>query len=151
MVLSVIVGGAITSLVFCLIIFSSWRFSPEVWLSDVTEGAIKSPTGPAYAVMGSVLVTVLGGSTATAWWFASVYDTNFYERFIAAWLVIALLNLVDLLVVDLLVYIWIYPSWMRLEGVEPLHRLWPHVEGCLTGLTIGVPLAAIAAGLTVSI
>ncbi|MEM9485164.1 MAG: hypothetical protein AAGA83_15925 [Cyanobacteria bacterium P01_F01_bin.116] len=150
MTLSIIVGGAITSFIFCLLVLVSWRFTPEAWLSDLTEGKIKSPpTWSTYTVFAVILFTILAGTTITAGWVASVYDASFYERLIVAWLVIVILNVVDLVVIDLLIYTWIYPSWMRVDGIEPLHQPWAHVKAGLVGLVIGVPMAAIAAGLTI--
>ncbi|MEM7061884.1 MAG: hypothetical protein AAF572_01820 [Cyanobacteria bacterium P01_B01_bin.77] len=152
MILSIIVGGALTSFIFCLIVLASWRLTPDAWLSDLTEGKIKSPqTWSTYTVFAVILFTILAGTTVTAEWVSLVYDASLYERLIVAWLIIAILNVVDIVVIDLLIYTWIYPSWMRVEGIEPLHQPWAHIKAGLVGLAIGVPMAAIAAGLTVLI
>lgn len=152
MALSVIVGGLVTSFVFSLVILASWRISPEAWLSDLTEGKIQSPkTLATYGTFAATVITIVGGAAITAGWIGSVYGANFYGRFIAAWLVIAILNVVDVLVIDIWIYIWIYPSWMRVEGIEPLHQPWAHIKAGFVGLGIGVPMAAIAAGLTLLI
>ena len=149
MALAIIAGSAVTSFIFCLIVLASWRFTPEAWLSDLTEGKVKSPNNwSTWTVFLVILLTILGGAGATASWIGSAYDASFYERSIAAWLVIAILNGVDLVVIDLLIYTWIYPSWMRVEGIEPLHQPWAHIKAGLIGLAMGVPMAAIAAGLS---
>ncbi|MEM6500465.1 MAG: hypothetical protein AAF685_01345 [Cyanobacteria bacterium P01_C01_bin.89] len=150
MALPIIIGGLITSFIFSVIVLGSWVLAPEAWLSDLTEGRIKSPKNrKTYIVFLSVLTTILAGPIITAWWVGSMQDASFYERSLAAWLVVVILNLVDLIVIDIVIYMWFYPSWMQVEGIEPLHQLWPHTKGALIGCSVlGVPIALIAAGIT---
>ena len=151
MILDVLVSAAITSLIFTVIILASYRLTPKAWLSDISEGKIKSPPEQALPVVVIVLLVLLGGSIATAWWIASVYEATFFERFVAGWVVVAIVNLTDLLIIDFLIYMWIYPSWMRFEGIEPLHRTWPHIKGAFNGLAMGLPIALLAATVTIPV
>ncbi|MEM9219346.1 MAG: hypothetical protein AAGD25_34065 [Cyanobacteria bacterium P01_F01_bin.150] len=146
MVISIILGGLVTSFIFSLIVLASWKFSPEVWLSDLTQGKIQAPkTWKTYSTVVAIIAIILGGAGITAWWVGALYAANFYERFIAAWLVIVILNVVDVLVIDIWIYMWIYPTWMRIEGIEPLHDPRVHTKESLVGLVFGIPVAAIAA------
>lgn len=144
-----LVGGLISSIIFSAIVLLSWRYTPEVWLHDLTDGAVESPrTPPAYIVFISIIATLLIGSTASAWSFAAGGPTTFFQRFLIGWFVIAIINLVDLVIIDWLIYIKIYPRFMQVEGVPPLNQLWPHVRGLFIGLATGVPIALIGALVT---
>lgn len=149
MALSIIIGGLVTSLIFNLVVFASYKISPESWLSDLTQGKIQSPKNwKTYSCVVAIVATIIGGAAITAWWTASVYGASLYEQFTAAWLVNLILNVYDVLVIDILIYQVIYPSWMRFEGIEPLHNPWVHIKEGLFGLVLAVPLAAIATCLT---
>ena len=149
MALSIVIGGLVTSLIFNLVIYASYKISPEAWLSDVTQGEVQSPKNwKTYSAIVAIVLTIIGGSAITAWWTASVYGASLYEQFIAAWLVNLILNIYDVLVIDILIYQVVYPSCMRFEGIEPLHNPWFHTKESLFGLLLGVPMAAIATCLT---
>ncbi|MGD1852429.1 MAG: hypothetical protein ACFCBU_18225 [Cyanophyceae cyanobacterium] len=150
MALAIIVGGLVTSFIFTVIVLVSWVFAPEAWLSDLTEGRVKPPKNTkTHIVFLSVLITVCAGPLITAWWVGAMHDASFYERSLAAWLVIVILNIIDLIVIDIAIYMWVYPSWMKVEGIEPLHQVWPHAKGALIGCSIfGIPIALITAGIT---
>jgi fructose-specific phosphotransferase system IIC component len=95
--------------------------------------------------MIAVAASMLLGAIAAAWWLAGVNETTFLDRFIAGYLVIGIIMAVDLLVVDILIYMWIYPPFMRFEDIEPLFSYWEHTKGSLMGMVIGLPMALIAA------
>ncbi|MEM8612711.1 MAG: hypothetical protein AAGF93_11890 [Cyanobacteria bacterium P01_H01_bin.105] len=131
------------------IVLASWKINSEDWFSYVSERKKKSSSPwPIYIVFGAIIITILGGSTITAWWIASAYGVNFYERFIVAWAVVSILNVIDWFIIALLSYTWLYPLWMRLEGIAPLYQPWERLRVGLISIGIGVPCAAIAAGLT---
>ncbi|MEM8858552.1 MAG: hypothetical protein AAGD96_09530 [Chloroflexota bacterium] len=149
MINTTLIGGLITSAAFSVIVLLSWRFTPEVWLHDLTDGAVESPkTPPSYIVFISIIATLVIGSTATAWGFAAENVTTFFQRALMAWLVLVILNLVDLVIIDWLIYIKMYPKFMQVEGIEPLIALWPHVRGFFIGIATGIPIALIAALIT---
>jgi hypothetical protein len=142
----VVVGGLATSLVFTLVVLGSWKLHPEGWIHDVTEGREKhTRTGKDIAGFSAIIGTLLVGTTATAWWAGSALDAGFSGRFLAAWLVMIIVNIVDLGVIDIVIYMWVYPSWMVLPGYEPLHSYRAHAVGALRGIVIGIPLALVAA------
>jgi MFS family permease len=148
MLIPVLISGAVASIVFCGLVFWSWWSVPEVWLADVTNGEVKPPNkGMALVVMIAVAASMLLGAIAAAWWLAGVTETTFLDRFIAAYLVIGIIMAVDLFIVDILIYMWIYPPFMRYEDIEPLHSYWEHTKGSLIGMVIGLPMALIAAAI----
>lgn len=135
-----------------LIVLASWKVNPESLVSNDIEEKNQSPKPwPIYTVYGVILTTILGGSTVTAWWIASVYGANFYERFMVAWIVVTVLNFLDLLIIDLLICTWLYPQWIKLEGIELLHQAWTNIRARFMSLSIAVPFAAIAASLTLMV
>ncbi|MEM9134239.1 MAG: hypothetical protein AAF962_24095 [Actinomycetota bacterium] len=141
-----IIGGLITSAVFTVIILASWRLSPTAWLADVTKGEVPTPRTPAnVAWFVLIVLSLVGGAMVTAWLAATEYDAGFFARFAAAWVVVAILNLVDLVVIDIAIYLWMRPSWMSIEGYEMPTDYRMHVAGALTGLAIGIPVGLVAA------
>ena len=143
----VLIWGGVTSLLFCIMIFASYVFCPRVWLADLTDGEKKpEPVSLAIAVVIMTLAVMIGGATAAAWFYGQSADTTFLNRTIVAWGVIVIVNLVDLVFIDLIVYWLIYPSFMRIEGVPKYKRIWPHFDGFIKGVTLfGAPVSVLAA------
>lgn len=145
----VLVGGLLASLAFSAVIFTSYFWCPEVWISEITEG--KETGGSAFKggiIVAGTLIAMVGGAAGTAWWYGQDAAATYWQLFLVAWLVLFIVNLWDLVVIDIVVYMWIYPSFMQWEGYEPLHRYWPHVKGSLVGaFPLGIPLAAFSAWL----
>ncbi|MEL6985034.1 MAG: hypothetical protein AAFO29_21565, partial [Actinomycetota bacterium] len=57
---------------------------------------------------------------------------------------------VDLVVVDILVYLWRRPPWMSIPGVETAEAVngyWFHVRDAGNGLVLAVPIALAAGAL----
>lgn len=148
MVAITLVAGAIASLVMTTLVLLSWRFTPQVWLADITEGRLKPPLKIAIPVTLAIAAVILGGAIAPAWYLAAVDEANFFQRFLVAWGVTLFINVVDLVIIDWLIYVKIYPTWMRLEGIEKLEGMRPHIDGFFSGLWIGAGFAAIAALVT---
>ncbi len=138
--------GLVGSAAFTVVVLVSWWRNPEVWLADVTDGEQKPPTN-ATTVTWTVLValTFLGGSFVAAWLAGSVADAGFVERFLVAHAVMAIVNLVDLVVVDIAVYLWWRPSWMTIPGVAMPTDDGMHVRGAVNGFAMAIPIALLAA------
>lgn len=144
-------ASAIGSFVFTAVILLSWRFTPQVWLAEVTEGKQKPPLKLAIPVTLLILAVILGGMIAPAWYLAAVHKASFFQRFLAAWVVMLIINIVDLVIIDWLIYIKIYPTWMRIDGVEKLEGMRSHIEGFFSGLLLGVGFAMVAAIITIPV
>mgnify|MGYP001793438985 CR=1 FL=1 len=142
-------NGLIGSVIFSLIVLGSWAFYPDVWMSDLTEGAIAAPQTPlTYFIFLGVMGSIIGPSVMGSWQYASLQETTFFGRFLVAWLIATVISFADLIVVDYLVYMWIYPSFMQVEGIEPMHNYGKHFLHTLNGVLVGVPIALIAAFMT---
>lgn len=139
-----LVGGLLTSLVLFAVIWASYLFAMEIWLSEITEGAQTSEaTGKVVFWTTLIIAVLLAGSIATAWWTAA-RGASFWSSTLSAYWVQVVFNVFDLVVIDIIVYMFIYPKVMQIPGVEPLHAYWPHVRGALMGFVIGVPMALVA-------
>ncbi|MEM9562730.1 MAG: hypothetical protein AAGA93_08950 [Actinomycetota bacterium] len=141
-----LVWGLIGSVAFTSVVLASWWRNPEVWLADVTNGE-QRPEANAAAVIWTALVALafLGGGFVAAWLAASGDGADFVERFLVAYAVMAIVNLVDLVVVDIAVYLWLRPSWMTIPGVEMPTDYGMHVRGAVNGFAMAIPIALVAA------
>ncbi|MEM7034257.1 MAG: hypothetical protein AAF629_32240 [Chloroflexota bacterium] len=147
----VLISGGVSSLIFCIIILLSWRFNPEVWIGEIEDSDAQSPQTPVtYAIFISIVATLVVGSYWAAWQYASTVETTFLQRFVAAWLVIAIINVVDLIVIDWLVNIVIDPKWMTIPGYDIQHMkvIQPHIKALFMGLLIAIPIALLAAAIS---
>lgn len=152
MIVTTTLIGLIVSVFFSAFVLISFKVFPEAWLSDLTEGRVQAPRTPGLVIGFVVIIGILvGGTTLGAWWAVSRQDAPFFEAFLAAFGVMVIINLVDLIVLDIIIYIKIYPDFMHLDGVEPLHRYGPHVLGAVKGLAMGLPIALIATTIASSI
>ncbi|MFV0308691.1 MAG: hypothetical protein ACK5OX_13215 [Desertimonas sp.] len=153
MIVDTITGGLLTSLVFTIVLLIMLRLSPQALLPELTDGRERAPSTPTSAI-GFALVTaaVMGGTLATTRWVAASHDLGVVERFFVAWSVIAMVNLVDFVVIDLVIYTWIYPSFMQLPGYPPKHDATFHAIGAAKGTAvIGIPTALIVTAITASV
>ena len=143
----ILVWGGVASVAFCIVIFASYVFTPRIWLADLTDGEQRpEPISIAILVVVLTLLIMVGGATAGAWFYTESANATFWERFVVAWGVIAVVNLVDLVFIDLVVYWLFYPPFMRIEGVPKYEKIRPHFDGFVKGVTIiGLPASALAA------
>ncbi|MEM8985830.1 MAG: hypothetical protein AAGC95_03825 [Pseudomonadota bacterium] len=139
-------GGLVTSVLVSLVIFPTYIFCPKIWLAEISRGKEKHNSALAIAVTLLVVVILLAGATASAVSYATGNEITFLQRFLIAWGVIALFSLYDLIVIDILFYMWVHPPFMRFEGYPRL-GYWHHTKASLKGafLPVGMPLAVISA------
>ncbi len=140
--------GGITSIIFVTIVLLSHKYAPEVLLSEMTNASIETPKDGIthYAVLTSTIVTMFLGSFGISVWAVATLNVNFGTCFLLAYVIHFIVNLADFIIVDVLFYMWIYPKWIRHDNVEVIHDYWTHTEASLTGLLIGLPIAAMSAG-----
>ena len=145
-----LVGGGITSLVFGVLVAMSYVFAREIWTADISQGAQPVPEaskGKAVAWTLTIILCMLVGSTATAWWVATK-GHGFWEATLAAYWVQIVINVLDLIVIDIIVYQWIKPKVMEIPGVPPLEGTWPHVIDAAKGLIFGLVFALVASAIS---
>lgn len=148
LVYKVLWGGLGTSVLFSLIVLWSWYKVPHIWIADVTEGEEKPPmTKAGWWVLISILVVMLSGFTLTLVWINQATPLTFWQGMVVSAAVAFVLNAVDVFIIDILIYMWIRPRWMHLEGYPPLYSYWAHVKASLKGMVTSIPLYAAAAGL----
>ncbi len=148
MITDVLIGGLLASTAFTAVIFASYFWCPEVWIQELTEGREDGGASPwkSGLIVAGTVVAMLGGAGLTAWWVASGGVTSYWVLAAIAWGVLVVINLWDLVVIDIVLYMWVSPSFMQWEGYPRLDRYWPHVRGSLMGaFPIGIPMALIAA------
>lgn len=151
MVALALVCGMASAMVFTVVVLLSWRITPEVWLADVTDGEQRTALN-ATNVTWFVLVAVsfVGGGFVAAWLAAARHDATFVQATLVAFIAMLTVNLVDLLVVDIVVYLWIRPSWMTIPGLEMPTGYGIHVRGALNGVLLAVPISLVAAAVSLA-
>ncbi len=138
-------GGLATSLAVSLLIFPTYIFCPQIWLAELTDGEEQHSPILAMSVALLTVVIMLAGAIASAAWYDAANEISFLQRFYVAWGVISLFSLYDLIIIDILLYMWIRPPFMRFEGYPTL-GYWHHTKASLIGIfPVGVPLALISA------
>lgn len=146
MVQLTLIGGLLLSAVATVLVLASWWRNPETWIADVTDNEHKTPVTPATVTWTVLLFAAAIGIPAVTTWLAAVdHDATFWERVAIAYLVFQFFNLFDLLVIDIVIFVWIRPSWMTIEGYEMPTDYGLHVRAFANGLAIGVPIALVAA------
>ncbi|MEM9465029.1 MAG: hypothetical protein AAGA90_06635 [Actinomycetota bacterium] len=149
MVALTVTAGVILSVALTVVVLGSWWFTPETWIADATDNEHKTPVTPATVGWTVLLMLVaVGVPVAAAWIGATDHDAGFWERALMAYLIFQIFNLVDLVVIDIVIFVWIRPSWMTIEGYEMPDDYDLHVRGFVNGLAIGMPIAAVAAGVS---
>ncbi|MEL6893805.1 MAG: hypothetical protein AAFP84_19590 [Actinomycetota bacterium] len=141
-----VLWGAIGSVAFTAVVLLSWRLTPQVWIGDVTNGEQRPDVNIAN-ITWFLLVTVsfVGGGFVAAWLASSRHDASFVQAALVAFAVMAIVNLVDLVIVDIAVFLWLRPSFMTLPGIEMPTDYGMHVRGAVNGLVMAIPISALAA------
>ena len=143
--------GAIGGLAFTAVVLLSWRLTPQVWLGDVTGGEQRPEVNVVNATWFVLVVaSFVGGGFAAAWFAASRHDASFVDAAVVAFAVMAIVNLGDLVVVDIAVYLWCRPSFMTLPGVEMPTDYGMHVRGAASGFMMAAPISLLAAALSLA-
>lgn len=137
--------GAIYAAVLALIIVGSAWFNAEMWLNDYPPD-VKAKFGPMSErtkrqrnwLTLLVFPVMLGGPLVALWQLGEqVGDVRFAAAFLCALTVLFLFNLVDLLLLDWLLFIVIQPRFTILPGTEGLAGYQDyafHFRGFLIGL-----------------
>ena len=137
--------GAIYAAVLALIIVGSAWFNAEMWLNDYPPD-VKAKFGPMSErtkrqrnwLTLLVFPVMLGGPLVAVWQLGEqVGDVGFAAAFLCVFIVLFLFNLVDLLLLDWLLFIVIQPRFTILPGTEGMagyHDYAFHFRGFLIGL-----------------
>jgi hypothetical protein len=119
--------GAILSLVMSVTFLTLMVMKPEVWVGDYPPD-IKEKFGPMSAqaqklkkIVGLPVLLLIFGTIGWAmvnWVSTHAAPMTFIEAFLSSFLILTLFNLVDLLILDWLVFVTIQPRLIILPGTE---------------------------------
>jgi hypothetical protein len=148
--------GALLGALLVALIMGSLAYNAEIWLGDYPP-AIRERFGPMGAaaerqgrvVAVPLLALLLGGPALSTWRLRRARGTLApASAFVHAYALLIILNLVDLLVIDYALLVWLRPSFAVLPGTEGMaayRDLGYHLATFFTGLGFAlVPAAAIA-------
>jgi len=137
--------GVIYAAVLAVLISGSAWFNAEMWLNDYPPD-VKAKFGPMSErtkrqrnwLTLLVIPVMMGGPLVAVWQLgAKMGDVGFAAAFLCAAIVLFLFNLVDLLLLDWLLFIVIQPRFTILPGTEGLSGYQDyafHFRGFLIGL-----------------
>jgi hypothetical protein len=147
--------GALLSAVMGLLVAASLRHDPMIWIHDAPP-AMRAQAGPPSdatqrrkRAWGLVMMALLlGVFVLLSMQVVAAEGPRFVPLFVAALVAFECFNLFDALVIDLGLTL-IKPGWALVPGIDPRPLDDPrwHLRNFLLGLTMGVPFAAIVAGL----
>lgn len=153
-----LVHGAWLSAWMTFVVLGSLRHDPRIWRSDAPR-ALQELLGPPRPEtrprkLGWVLVMLVGLvwiSTLLMRTTGALPDGDaFGPRMLAAYVMFETFNVYDAVVLDIGVILLWAPDWAFVPGTKghPSLRDWRfHVRAFLTGVAVGVPFAAIVAGI----
>ncbi|MEM7082709.1 MAG: hypothetical protein AAF465_08245 [Pseudomonadota bacterium] len=133
---------------FLVVIAASFLLAKDVHLPEISGGAIPHQKNAKTVFwLALIFLCIIGPTFFLSIWLGVQYEAGFWTLLMAAYVMIVMLNAVDLLIFDIAIYMWWYPSWLRYEGYAPIHRYSYHFRAAIRGVTVvGVPLALMAAG-----
>jgi hypothetical protein len=138
--------GALMSSVFVAIVLASYRVDKTIWLRDVSEGRLAGNEAGGFVMGLAVFATAAGFMLVACLTWAMGQPYTYGEFVVIGFVAFQVLNLVDLLLVDGLLYHFAHPSFMRFEGV-PKVSFKRHVRDALVGIAVGAVLSALVAGI----
>ena len=128
-------------------IICSYLFAKEVWLPEISGFSQKSEMNMKTVFwIGLIFITVFVSSLGVALWLRINHDATFWQLLLAAYVTQLAINIADLVIFDIAIYKWWYPSWVQFEGISPIHDNMYHVKAGIRGITtIGIPMSLLAA------
>lgn len=151
--------GAILSVFLSILILASLAYNAEMWVGDYPPG-IKEKFGPISKKAKRQLIFLSFPfflALAAAIIFSNLHlrgfiagDLGFWMYFLNTFIVVETFNLVDLLILDGLVFVVIQPKFAILPGTEGMREYNDfgfHVRGFGIGTIMSLVAAAITAGI----
>ncbi|MCC7451053.1 MAG: hypothetical protein IT324_26800 [Anaerolineae bacterium] len=146
----ILLNGAVLSLVLGVIIMGSLMYNARLWLQDYPK-PIRDKVPPLSAVekrerviLGVVFMGVLlGGVFLTALQLRANQGLPFGAAYLYIFLMLALFNLFDAVVLDLIVITWLKPRFVILPGAEGMEYLFHDYRKHLTDFLKGMVFCAV--------
>lgn len=146
--LNILIGGMILSLISSALILLSIRSNPRLWLQDYPP-SIRSIVSPKTSEEKSeslkwgipLLTVMLTIPFLSALSIKHRSGTGYLDFFLTAFGVAFIFNVVDLLVIDWLIFCTLTPKFMILPGTEGMagyKDYWFHFKAFLTGTVLSV-------------
>ncbi|MEM9530010.1 MAG: hypothetical protein AAGA23_03765 [Pseudomonadota bacterium] len=153
MIAELLTIAAVASVVFLLVVVGTFLFAPGVMRPEISRFTEKFQANTRnLSWLALILVSVIGPSLFAAGWLRLHHAADFWSLFLAAYFLQVVINLVDLVIFDIAIYRWWYPTWLRFEDYEPIHEYRYHVKAAVKGITvIGMPLSLLAALLALAV
>ena len=142
-------GLSLVSL-FTLLALISYKLAPEVLLKELSGGHEDGGARFKSAFFAVSFILVLGaGACVAAAAQAEVSKSDFLSRFAVAWAAITFVSIYDFIVIDVILYMWVKPSFMTFPGYPRLDSYSAHFRGSLKGIfPIGVPMSPSCTGIS---
>lgn len=147
--------GGLLCVAMGMLVAASLRHDPMIWIHDAPPAMREQAGPPSPATLrrrsawGTIMMLILVGIFVRLSVHVVVAEgMQFVPLFAAALVAFETFNLFDALVLDLALTI-LKPRWALVPGVdpEPLEDARWHLRNFLLGMSMGVPFAAIVAGL----
>ena len=121
--------GLTLSFVLSCMQLLSWKLSPGIWTGEITDGK-NNAFSREYIFF---LILFFSVQTAILIWFDKELISlnllvNQTTLFVLNMLMFAIYVLVDLIVIDFLLYIKVKPGFMKIKGVESNYSLFHHFK-----------------------
>ncbi|MEM7217327.1 MAG: hypothetical protein AAF515_03110 [Pseudomonadota bacterium] len=155
MLFDAVLAGVLLSVWLCAMILLSFRHSPRLWLHHFpremqalvppkTAAENRSSLLWALPTTGSMILVPLLAALAGN----GEHNFGYLQAFCFIWVCLQMFNLIDLVILDWLVFVWWHPSFMQLDGASSAlqhNTYWFHFVGFAKGLLIGTVAAAVLA------
>jgi hypothetical protein len=155
-----LICGGIYSLFMSALVLGALRYNPEVFYDDYPE-PIRQHYGPISStgqrdrkvMVGLLIIGLLAVPLALVWQIKLRLggEMPFLSAAIAAYIILGMFQLVDLVLIDGLLGMVIDPRWLRLPGTEHLTNHWTiekHLRDFAKAMLILLPLAAVLGGVS---
>lgn len=146
----VIVGSLTYSLVLSLYLMMSIKFNPRLWLQDYPKKVIskvqpKSDNEIRQAtVIGLIFIFImLSGPIIINMLYSNYNEITYWKAYLISVIVLNSFNVVDLLILDMLIFHYIIPKFIRVKGAED-KQLYKGIKMHLRGFVIGLSISVVA-------
>ncbi|PEY29043.1 nitroreductase [Bacillus cereus] len=153
--------GTIMSIILSIMIWGSLYYNPRLWLNDYPKDIQKSVLPKTITekrqtlYFGIVYNVILFGTPLISTFLLNQYEKLlFIDAFLHSFGILMIFNLVDLLIIDWLIFCWITPRFVVIpstEGMRGYKNYRMHLRGAMIGTPFLIIVSLFIAGIGINI
>ena len=138
--------GLVMAGVLCAMQLLSWTMTPNIWVAEITDGKEKGDN-KGYAMYLIIFYSIITAFLVYVDGQLLNYSINMLSQtslFVFNLMMVGIYVLIDLIIIDLILYVRIKPGFMQLPGIAPVTDYFHHLKYAVRTFIVGGVFAFVA-------